>query len=138
MRKSEEDQGAKALHYLVSVILGGVTALIVCFLFLLAMSACISRGLIGMELMYQLTLVGCVVGAFAGGRLAVGRCGSLALIVGLAAGLVLFLLLLTVGVIGFQAQPEAGGIGLFCASLCGGAAAGLLGSGRGGKKKRRK
>ena len=138
MRKREEDQGAKAVRYLVGVILGGVAALIVCFLFLLAMSLCISRGVVSMDLMYQMTLVGCVLGAFAGGRLAVKRCGSRALIVGLAAGLVLFLLLLTVGVVGFQAQLDAGGIGLFCSSLCGGAAAGLLGHGKAGKKKRRK
>lgn len=36
--------------------------------------------------MYQLTIVGCVLGAFAGGVLAVRRCGSRALIVGLTAG----------------------------------------------------
>ena len=138
MRKNEEDQGAKAVRYLVGVILGGVAALIVCFVFLLIASVCISRGLLGMGLLYQITLVGCVVGAFAGGRLAIRRCGSRALIVGLATGLVLFLLLLTVGVIGFRAAPEAGGIGLCCASLCGGAVAGLLGVGGKGKKKRRK
>ena len=86
------------------------------------------------ELMYQLTIVGCVLGAFAGGLLAVRRCGSRALIVGLTTGGVLFLaaayhrgaLLRTVSL-------EAGGIGLLCGSLCGGAAAGILGGG--GKKK---
>ena len=67
MRRSEEDQGARAVRYLAGVILGGAAALVVCFLFLLAMSICISQGMAGMELMYQLTLVGCVVGAFAGG-----------------------------------------------------------------------
>ena len=139
MRKTEEDQGAKAVRYMVSVIMGGICALVVCLLFLLAVSACISKGLLDMGLIYQLTLVGCVLGSFAGGRMAVRRCGARALIVGLCAGLVLFLLLLTIGVIGFHAAPESGGIGLLCASLCGGAVAGLLGGGQSqGKKKRRK
>lgn len=77
--------------------LGGVAALAVCFVFLLVASAAISGGLAGEELMYQLTIVGCVLGAFAGGLLAVRRCGSRALIVGLTTGGVLFLLLLTIG-----------------------------------------
>ena len=63
------------------------------------------------------------------------RCGSRALIVGLTAGAVLFLLLLTIGSLCFEnVSLEAGGIGLLCGCLCGGAAAGLLGS---GKKKSR-
>ena len=65
MRKTEEDQGAKAVRYMVSVIMGGICALVVCLLFLLAVSACISKGLLDMGLIYQLTLVGCVLGSFA-------------------------------------------------------------------------
>mgnify|MGYP000096259973 CR=1 FL=1 len=65
--------------------------------------------------MYQLTIVGCVLGAFAGGLLAVRRCGSRALIVGLTTGGVLFLLLLTIGALCFETVSlEAGGIGLLC------------------------
>ena len=116
------------------LVLGGVAALAVCFVFLLVASAAISGGLAGEELMYQLTIVGCVLGAFAGGLLAVRRCGSRALIVGLTTGGVLFLLLLTIGALCFETVSlEAGGIGLLCGSLCGGAAAGILGGG--GKKK---
>ena len=66
--------------------------------------------------------------------MAVRRCGTRGLLVGLATGSVLFLLLLTVGVLFFQSMtPQSGGIGLLCGCLCGGAAAGLL---RGGGKKR--
>ena len=67
--------------------------------------------------------------------------GRRTLIVGLCTGAVLFLLLLTVGVLFFETMSvEQGGIGLLCGGLCGGAAAGLLGGGKrsGGKKKRRK
>ena len=146
MKKKEEEQSAKLIRCGMGrlvlapweegrrLVLGGVAALAVCFVFLLVASAAISGGLAGEELMYQLTIVGCVLGAFAGGLLAVRRCGSRALIVGLTTGGVLFLLLLTIGALCFETVSlEAGGIGLLCGSLCGGAAAGILGGG--GKKK---
>ena len=115
MGKKEEEQGAKLIRCGMGIVLGGVLALAVCFAFLLAASAAISGGLAGEELMYQLTIVGCVLGAFAGGVLAVRRCGSRALIVGLTAGAVLFLLLLTIGSLCFEnVSLEAGGIGLLC------------------------
>ena len=136
MRKNEEDQGAKLVRYVLGVLLGGAVALFTCFLFLLAAAVGISRGLLGEELMYQLTIVGCVLGGFIGGMTAVKRCGSRALIVGLLAGAVLFLFLLTVGILFYDtAAPEEGGLGLLCGALCGGAAAGILG-GKPGKKKR--
>ena len=97
MKKKEEEQSAKLIRCGMGLVLGGVAALAVCFVFLLVASAAISGGLAGEELMYQLTIVGCVLGAFAGGLLAVRRCGSRALIVGLTTGGVLFLLLLTIG-----------------------------------------
>lgn len=134
MKKKEEEQSAKLIRCGMGLVLGGVAALAVCFVFLLVASAAISGGLAGEELMYQLTIVGCVLGTFAGGLLAVRRCGSRALIVGLTTGGVLFLLLLTIGALCFETVSlEAGGIGLLCGSLCGGAAAGILGGG--GKKK---
>lgn len=134
MKKKEEEQSAKLIRCGMGLVLGGVAALAVCFVFLLVASAAISGGLAGEELMYQLTIVGCVLGAFAGGLLAVRRCGSRALIVGLTTGGVLFLLLLTIGALCFETVSlEARGIGLLCGSLCGGAAAGILGGG--GKKK---
>jgi len=136
MKKKEEEQSAKLIRCGMGLVLGGVAALAGCFVFLLgaAASPAISGGLAGEELMYQLTIVGCVLGAFAGGLLAVRRCGSRALIVGLTTGGVLFLLLLTIGALCFETVSlEAGGIGLLCGSLCGGAAAGILGGG--GKKK---
>lgn len=137
MRKNEEDQGAKLVRYMLGVLLGGAAALLTCFLFLLLASVGISRGWVGEGLMYQLTIVGCVLGGFVGGMVAVRRCGSRALIVGLLAGAVLFLLLLTVGLLCYDTlAPEEGGIGLLCGALCGGAAAGMLGGRRNGKKKR--
>ena len=64
-------------------------------------------------------------------------CAWLAL-AGLAAGGVLFLLLLTIGLLLFDGMSvEHGGLGLLSGSLCGGAAAGLLGA-RPKKKKRKR
>lgn len=137
MRKNEEDQGTKLVRCALSILIGGVAAMLVCFLFLLLASIGISSGWLSEGLMYQLTIVGCVLGSFAGGIFAVRRCGTRTLLVGLAVGGVLFLLLLTIGLLFFDTMtPEAGGVGLLCGALCGGAAAGLLGSRP--KRKRKK
>ena len=121
MRKTEEEQGAKLVRCTLGVVIGGVTALIVCLVFLLAASLGIARGALSEGLMYQITVVSCVVGSFIGGTVAVRRCGVRSLLAGLAVGGVLFLLLLTVGVLFFQmVSPGSGGIGLLCGCLCGG------------------
>ena len=137
MRKTEEDQGTRLVRAMTNILLGGVVALVVCLMFLFLCSIGISGGWLQEGLMYQMAVVSCVIGGFAGAMTAVRRCGSRALIVGLAAGAVFFLLLLTVGVLLFESMSlEAGGLGLLCGGLCGGAAAGLMGSKP--KKKRRK
>ncbi len=142
MRKNGEDQGAKLVRYSMGVILGGGTGLLVCLFVLLAASVGISRGLLGEGMVYQITIVGCVLGAFAGGWTAVRWCGARTLFVGLCTGAVHFLLLLTIGVLFYDTMSmELGGAGLLCGCLCGGAAAGLLGGGRkkgNTRKKRRK
>ncbi len=137
MRKTEEDQGTRLVRAMTNILLGGVVALAVCLMFLFLCSIGIVGGWLQEGLMYQMAVVSCVIGGFAGAMTAVRRCGSRALIVGLAVGAVFFLLLLTVGVLLFESMSlEAGGLGLLCGGLCGGAAAGLMGSKP--KKKRRK
>ena len=72
-----------------------------------------------------------------GGCFAVRRVGRRSLLVGLGVGAVLFLLLLTAGLIANQGTSIAnGGAGILCACLCGGAIPGLFG--RKPKKKRRR
>lgn len=142
MRKNEEDQGTILLRYGKAILLGGVAAFLTCVLFLFFAAFGISRGLISGELRYQLTVVGCVLGGFTGGIFAVRRCGGRGLFVGLAVGVVLFLLQLTIGLLlNKDVSLESGGVGLLCGGLCGGAAAGIL-SGGGRKtakaKKRRR
>ena len=139
MRKTEEDQGTRLVRAMTNILLGGVVALAVCLMFLFLCSIGISGGWLQEGLMYQMAVVSCVIGGFAGAMTAVRRCGSRALIVGLAVGAVFFLLLLTVGVLLFESMSlEAGGLGLLCGALCGGAAAGILsGGGKRAQKKRR-
>ena len=138
MRKMEEDQGARMVRAMANVLLGGVVALASCLLFLFLCSIGISGGWLQEGLMYQMAVVGCVIGGFIGSIFAVRRCGSRALIVGLITGAVFFLLLLTGGVLFYQKMSiETGGLGLLCGALCGGAAAGILGF-KPRKKKRKK
>ena len=137
MRKTEEDQGTRLVRAMTNILLGGVVALAVCLMFLFLCSIGISGGWLQEGLMYQMAVVSSLIAGIAGAITAVRRCGSRALIVGLAVGAVFFLLLLTVGVLLFESMSlEAGGLGLLCGGLCGGAAAGLMGSKP--KKKRRK
>ena len=139
MAKKEEDQGARLVRYGVGILLGGAVAFAVCLAALLLASVMVSAGTLSEKITGQITTAACVLGAFAGGLLAVRRCGARALVVGLAAGAVLFLLLLTIGTLAFHASPqETGGLTLLGGCLCGGATAGLLGRTARPKKKRRK
>ena len=139
MRKGEEDQGTILLRYGKAILIGGVIGFVTCLLFLLLAAFGVSRGLIGGELRYQLTVVGCVLGGFVGGMFAVRSCPARGLFVGLAVGGALFLLQLTLGLLIYKnASLENGGVGLLCGALCGGAAAGILGGGGGHKPAKRK
>lgn len=127
MHKTEEDHSSKLVRAMAGILLGGVLALCVCLVFLLICSVGISGGWIKESLMYQLTVVGCVVGSFSGGVFAVQRCGTRALIAGISTGFVFFLLLLTVGFLLFESvSVETAGLGLLSGGLCGGAAAGIM------------
>jgi putative membrane protein (TIGR04086 family) len=137
MRKNEEEQASVLVRLMGGVLFGGVLALLVCLAVLLLCSAGISGGWIGEGRMTQVTLAGCVLGSLIGGAFAVSRCRSRTLLVGLGTGCVFFLLLLLIGVLFYpDVSVDGRGLGLLCASLVGGALAGLLGGRR--KKKRRK
>ena len=136
MRKNEEEQGSRLIRIMTWVIVGSVVGLLVCLMFLLVCSIGISMGILKEDLMYQLTVIGCAFAGLSGGLWAVSRCRSRTLIIGMAAGAVFYLLLLTIGVLFFESiSPDEGGLGLLCGALCGGAVAGILG-GRPRKKRR--
>lgn len=137
MRKGDEDQGTWAVRAISQVLLGGVVGVMVSLLFLLLCAFAISRGLFSQNHTGYLTVAACVLGGAAGGGFAVGRCKGRSLIVGTLTGAVLFLVLLTIGLILYKETAlEEGGLTLAAGCLCGGALAGLIGARP--KKKRRK
>lgn len=140
MKKKErgpEEMGSQWLNAMCEVLKGGVLAGVTAILLLLVCSVLVSMGVVPVENMYGAVLAACAVGALVGGSCAVRRVGSRPLLVGLGVGAVLFLLLLTAGLIVYQGASIAnGGAGLLCACLCGGAIPGLLA--RKPKKKRRR
>lgn len=116
---------------------GGVAAGLVTILTLLLCAVLVSAGVLRERWMEGAVLACCVAGAWVGGLFSARRIGTRTLLVGLAVGSVLFLLLLTAGLLVFEtASIEHGGIGVLCACLCGGGAAGLMGGGRKKKKRR--
>ena len=135
--RSPEDLGSQWLNAMCEVLKGGVLAGVTALLSLLAGSALVSMGIIPVGAMYGVVLAVCVLGALAGGIYAVRRVDGRSLPAGLGVGVVLFLLLLTAGLIVYRGTSVAnGGAGILCACLCGGAIPGLLA--RKPKKKRRR
>ncbi len=115
---------------------GGVAAGLTAILTLLLCAVMVSAGVLKERWMEGAVLACCVLGAWVGGLFSVRRIRARTLLVGLAVGGILFLLLLTAGLLAFEtASIEHGGVGVLCACLCGGGIAGLLGAGK--KKKRR-
>ena len=136
-RKTEDLGGSEWLGAMCEVLKGGVLAGVTAILALLVCSVLVSMGVMPVGAMYGAVLAVCVLGALVGGTYAVRRVGRRSLLVGLGVGAVLFLLLLTAGLIVYRGVSIAnGGAGILCACLCGGAIPGLLG--RKPKKKRRR
>ena len=135
--KGREDGGGQWLNTVGEVLKGGVLAGVVAILALLACAVLVSMGVIPVGAMEGTVLAVCVLGTLVGGIYAVRRSGARALAAGLGVGAVLFLLLLTAGLIAYEGASVANGGGsILCACLCGGAIPGILG--RKPKKKRRR
>ena len=136
-RNEEANSGSEWLNAMCEVLKGGVLAGVTTILVLLACSVLVSAGAVPVGAMYGAVLASCVLGALVGGSYAVRRVGSRSLLVGLGVGTVLFLLLLTAGLIAYRGTSIANdGAGVLCACLCGGAIPGLMG-GKSKKKRRR-
>ena len=140
MKKKErrpEELGSQWLNAMCDVLKGGVLAGVTTISALLVCSVLVSAGILPVGAMYGAVLAACALGALVGGAFAVRQVGSRSLLVGLGVGAVLFLLLLTAGLIVYKETSVAnGGAGILCACLCGGAIPGLLA--RKPKKKRRR
>ncbi len=135
--RKQEETGSPWLNVMIELLKGGVLAGVVSLAALLLCAALVSAGMLRERWMAGAVLAVCVAGAAVGGLYAVFRIGERSLLVGPGVGAVLFLLLLTAGMLAYDsASLENGGVGILCACLCGGAIAGILG--RKPKKKRRR
>lgn len=136
-RHHQEEPGSQWINAMCDLLKGGVLAGVAAIVALLLCAVLVSAGLLRERWMDGAVLAVCVLGALAGGIYAVRKIGSRTLLVGLGVGAVLFLLLLTAGLLAYDtASVEQGGVGILCACLCGGGIAGILGGGA--KKKRRR
>lgn len=135
--KRQEEGGSAWLNAMCEILKGGVLAGIVTIVSLLVCAILVSMGVLPVSAMEGSVLAVCVLGTLIGGVYAVSRSGGRSLLAGLGVGAVLFLLLLTAGLIAYEGASIAnGGVGILCACLCGGAIPGILG--RKPKKKRRR
>ena len=135
--RRREDGGGSWLNAVCEILTGGVLAGVVTLLALLVCAILVSIGLLPVSAMEGGVLAVCALGALIGGIYAVRQSGTRPLAAGLGVGVVLFLLLLTAGLIAYEGASVAnGGVSILCACLCGGAVPGILG--RKPKKKRRR
>ena len=138
MRKKEEEQGKQLWHFGKLILMGGITAFLLCIVFLTLAAAGISKGLISANLHNQITVVACVLSSFLGGLLVVREGKGRGVVLGIAVGAVLFLFQLSIGILIYDTFTlENGGIGLLCGALCGGAASGILSGDRTPRAKRK-
>ena len=134
--RRQEDPGSLWINTMCDLMKGGVIAGVAAIVTLLLCAVLVSTGLLREQWMEGAGLACCVLGAMIGGLYGVKKIRRRTLLVGLGVGGVLFLLLLTAGFLAYEdASLEQGGVGILCACLCGGGAAGILGGM--GKKRRR-
>ena len=135
--KRQEEQGSAWMGVMGSLLKGGLLALAVTLALLLLCAAAVSARWMSQAAMERCVVAVCVLGATVGGALSMRRHREAALVLGVGTGLMLFLLLLSAGILFYEEAPVVQSIpGILCACLCGGGIAGILG--RKTKKKRRR
>ena len=136
MQKKGAEQGNGLAAQTASLLLGGVISVAVSILLLLLGSCAVSAGLLDQDKPLRLVLGACLAGAFFGGMFTGKRWEKRRLFAGVLSGLVAFLILLSVGLMGYGATLEGeSGIGVLICCVCGGGIAGFV---RGGSRKKQK
>lgn len=132
-----EDSGGQWLTAMCELLKGGLAAALAALLALAACALLVSWGGIPERTMDRAALAAGVLGGLTGGLLAVRRIGRSTLLVGAGVGAILFLVLLSAGLLLFEdASVSNGGVPILLSCLYGGAMAGILGS-RPKKKRKR-
>ena len=137
-RKREQSQGTAWLSGVLGVLKGGAWGVGICLMILGAAAGLIWLGLLSSGAESRAVVASCLLGGFVAGLTAVKKGGTAPIPQGLGAGVALFLLLLSGGVLLYGALPDiqTGGV-VAGACLCSGGLAGVIGGG-GGKKRRRR
>jgi putative membrane protein (TIGR04086 family) len=135
--KRQQGQGGSPKDRISFLVKGSVLALTAALTLLLLCAAAVSGGWIGQNSMDRCVTVACVTAAMLGAVVSIKGGRELALPLGIGTGVMLFLMLFTLGLILFEDAPTPDQIPtILCACLCGGAITGILG--RKTKKKRRR
>lgn len=137
--RKREQQSAVWLSGMMNLIKGGALGVCAALVVLFAAACLIWLGLLSNRMGGSAVTAACLVGGFVSGMFAVRRESVAPLAGGIGAGMVLFLLLLCVGVLVYDALPglHSGGV-VAGACLCGGGLSGVLYRSGGGKKHRKR
>lgn len=126
-KKHEEGQQVAWLAAMLDLLWGGLLGLATALLVLGVATVLVSSGMISNGKAGRFVIAGCLLGGFFGGMYAVRRRKSAPLPTGVGVGGILFLILLTAGVLLYDSLPaiSSGGV-VACACLCGGGLSGVL------------
>lgn len=130
--------GGRLLEMATAALIGGVISLAVTFILLLLSACAISAGILDEGLSQQIVVVACIVSGYIGGKLVGRKSKETGLWVGLTAGIVFCLMLLTVSLIFFgpSAREKGAALAVAAGCLCGSTLSGI-GKKKGKKKRRR-
>lgn len=124
---------------MISLLTGGVLALLSAIILLLLASVAISKCLLPESMSGQIVIFVSVISAFAGGIFARKGWSRKKLIAGILVGVILYLLQTAIGLLAYSGgEITPNGIGNMIGCICGGGAAGLVSPRKGKRTKRRK
>ncbi len=135
--KRLEEKGSGLTAVAGSLAKGATVALGAALLLLMGCAAAVSAQWLGQQTMEGCMVMACILGALAGGFVAMSGHREWAMALGPGTGGMLFLMLLALGMLLYENAPILERVPSICsACLCGGTMAGILG--RKSKKKRRR
>ena len=140
MQNREERKGVSLQGVMISVFFGGIIALAVCCLLLLIFSFMVVAGTVPERSMPSVSIVVCGICSMIGARFAVLRRGANPpMIVAIMTGIVMALLIILIGYMGYE-KPTLQGSSLWIllSVLIGGIVAGLSKSSKKTKRKKRR
>lgn len=136
MRKTETARESDGLRNFTALLLGGLLALGIELVVLMLGSIAVSAGILRVDTAPQLTVAACLLGCFIGGRLACSKWKNRRLFAGLLTGVICFLLILVLALIGGNFEFGTQALIELVSCVVGGSLAGAMWGKK--KKSRRK